>query len=42
MSTVAMDFNYQDAFGTPPPEAYARLFQDVMLGDPTLFARKDC
>jgi glucose-6-phosphate 1-dehydrogenase len=41
MSSVAMEFNYREAFGTPPPEAYARLFQDVMLGDPTLFARKD-
>jgi len=41
MSSVTMEFNYEEAFGTPPPEAYARLFQDVMLGDPTLFARKD-
>jgi glucose-6-phosphate 1-dehydrogenase len=41
MSTVTMEFNYQEAFGTPPPEAYTRLFQDVMLGDQTLFARKD-
>lgn len=41
MSTVTMEFNYREAFGTPPPEAYARLFMDVMLGDPTLFARKD-
>jgi len=41
MSTVTMDFNYEEAFGTPPPEAYSRLFLDVMLGDQTLFARKD-
>jgi glucose-6-phosphate 1-dehydrogenase len=36
-----MNFNYQEAFGTPPPEAYTRLFLDVMRGDQTLFARKD-
>ena len=41
MSTVTMEFNYEEAFGRPPPEAYARLFLDVMLGDPTLFSRKD-
>lgn len=41
LSTVTMQFNYQDAFGTPPPEAYTRLLLDVMLGDQTLFARQD-
>jgi glucose-6-phosphate 1-dehydrogenase len=41
MSTVTMQFNYEDAFGVKPPEAYARLFLDVMVGDPTLFARQD-
>jgi glucose-6-phosphate 1-dehydrogenase len=41
MASVTMDFDYQDAFGVPPPEAYARLFLDVMLGDQTLFARQD-
>ena len=41
MSTVTMDFCYQEAFQTPPPEAYARLFQDAMIGDQTLFARSD-
>jgi glucose-6-phosphate 1-dehydrogenase len=41
MSTVTMEFNYKEAFGTPPPESYARLFLDVMLGDQTLFARED-
>ncbi len=41
MSSVAMEFGYQEAFGIEPPEAYARLFQDVMLGDATLFARQD-
>jgi glucose-6-phosphate 1-dehydrogenase len=41
MSTVTMQFDYEDAFRIQPPEAYARLFLDVMLGDPTLFARQD-
>lgn len=41
MSTVTMQFDYKDAFGVKPPEAYTRLFLDVMLGDPTLFARQD-
>lgn len=41
MSTVTMNFGYQDTFKTPPPESYARLFQDAMIGDQTLFARSD-
>jgi glucose-6-phosphate 1-dehydrogenase len=41
MSSVSMEFGYQETFGTPPPESYARLFQDAMLGDQTLFARSD-
>jgi glucose-6-phosphate 1-dehydrogenase len=41
MSTVTMNFGYEEAFGVKPPEAYARLFLDVMLGDQTLFARQD-
>jgi len=41
MSTVTMQFDYNETFGVPPPESYARLFLDVMLGDPTLFARQD-
>ena len=41
MSTVTMNFGYQDTFKTPPPESYARLFQDAMLGDQTLFTRSD-
>jgi len=41
MSTVTMQFDYSETFGTEPPESYARLFLDVMLGDPTLFARQD-
>ncbi len=41
MSTVTMNFGYQDTFKTPPPESYARLLQDSMLGDQTLFAKGD-
>ena len=41
MSSVTMHFDYEEAFGIKPPEAYARLFHDVMLGDQTLFSRQD-
>ncbi len=41
MSTVKMDFGYEETFKGPPPESYARLFLDAMLGDQTLFARSD-
>jgi glucose-6-phosphate 1-dehydrogenase len=41
MSSVTMNFDYDETFGVEPPEAYARLFLDVMLGDQTLFARQD-
>jgi len=41
MSSVTMHFDYEDAFGIHPPEAYARLFHDVMVDDQTLFARQD-
>src|SRR5258708_26882305 len=41
MSSVTMHFDYEEAFGIHPPEAYARLFLDVMLGDQSLFSRPD-
>jgi len=41
LSTVTMDFGYHETFGTGPPESYARLLLDSMLGDQTLFARSD-
>lgn len=41
MSTVKMDFGYEETFKGPPPESYARLFLDAMLGDQTLFTRSD-
>jgi glucose-6-phosphate 1-dehydrogenase len=38
---VDMDFDYSDHFGTDSPEAYERLLLDVMMGDATLFMRRD-
>jgi glucose-6-phosphate 1-dehydrogenase len=38
---VNMDFEYVTSFGKRPPEAYERLLLDAMLGDPTLYARRD-
>jgi glucose-6-phosphate 1-dehydrogenase len=38
---VSMDFDYCRAFGVDSPEAYQRLLLDAMLGDATLFARRD-
>jgi glucose-6-phosphate 1-dehydrogenase len=39
--SVAMDFEYQRFFAATTPEAYERLLLDVMLGDGTLFMRRD-
>lgn len=41
MSSLQMDFQYQDIYGIEPPEAYERLLLDCMLGDQTLFVRHD-
>ncbi|HET6229249.1 MAG TPA: glucose-6-phosphate dehydrogenase [Longimicrobiaceae bacterium] len=41
MQPVSMDFDYQATFGVESPEAYERLLLDAMLGDATLFARRD-
>jgi glucose-6-phosphate 1-dehydrogenase len=38
---VSMDFSYERAFHLRSPAAYERLLLDAMLGDPTLFARRD-
>jgi glucose-6-phosphate 1-dehydrogenase len=38
---VFMDFLYGSAFARQSPEAYERLLLDVMLGDSTLFTRRD-
>jgi len=41
MSTLRLNFNYSDVFGTESPEAYERLLLDCMVGDQTLFTRQD-
>jgi len=41
MSTLAMNFNYAEVFGSEAPEAYQRLLLDCMVGDQTLFTRQD-
>jgi glucose-6-phosphate 1-dehydrogenase len=38
---VQMDFRYASTFGGSSPEAYERLILDVMIGDQTLFMRRD-
>jgi glucose-6-phosphate 1-dehydrogenase len=38
---VSMEFRYGTSFGQEPPEAYERLILDAMLGDSTLFIRRD-
>src|SRR5439155_13412949 len=39
--SVNMDFRYGSSFGVKSPEAYERLLLDCMLGDSTLYARRD-
>ena len=41
MSTLTMNFNYNELFGTEPPEAYQRILLDCMVSDQTLFTRQD-
>ncbi len=41
ISTLSMNFNYSELFGTEMPEAYQRLLLDCMLGDQTLYTRQD-
>jgi glucose-6-phosphate 1-dehydrogenase len=38
---VEMEFGYGESFGAEPPEAYERLILDAILGDSTLFIRRD-
>jgi len=38
---VNMDFAYGSAFGDSTPEAYERLLLDCMVGDSTLYTRRD-
>jgi len=39
--SVNMDFRYGASFGLEPPDAYERLLLDAMVGDSTLFIRRD-
>ena len=41
ITQAQMEFNYDVAFGSYSPEAYERLLLDAMLGDSTLFIRRD-
>ncbi|MFC1785011.1 glucose-6-phosphate dehydrogenase [Candidatus Neomarinimicrobiota bacterium] len=41
ITSVDMDFSYSDINDISLPEAYERLLLDVIMGDPTLFARAD-
>lgn len=41
IAPVAMDFCYEETFGSSPPEAYERLLLDCLQGDQTLFTRND-
>jgi glucose-6-phosphate 1-dehydrogenase len=38
---VRMHFSYDSEFGAYTPEAYERLLLEAMVGDPTLFIRRD-
>jgi glucose-6-phosphate 1-dehydrogenase len=38
---VTMDFDYGASFGVESPEAYERLLLDALVGDATLFTRRD-
>ncbi len=38
---VKMDFHYGSTFGASSPEVYERLLLDVIVGDATLFMRRD-
>ena len=41
LRTVRMEFLYGASFGASGPDAYERLLLDALLGDPTLFTRRD-
>ncbi len=41
MRPVNMDFSYGSSFGVSSPEAYERLILDALLGDSTLYTRRD-
>jgi glucose-6-phosphate 1-dehydrogenase len=41
VSPLNLDFRYDEAFGSSPPEAYETLLEDCIEGDSTLFTRSD-
>lgn len=41
LKNVEMDFTYRENYSEQIPEAYEALLLDAMLGDPSLFMRKD-
>ncbi len=41
LASVDMSFSYKGTFGVQSPDAYERLIADCMLGDRTLFIRRD-
>jgi glucose-6-phosphate 1-dehydrogenase len=41
LASVDMNFSYASAFGIASPDAYERLLADAMIGDSTLFIRRD-
>jgi glucose-6-phosphate 1-dehydrogenase len=41
ISPLSLDFNYEEAFGNSPPEAYETLLEDCIEGDSILFTRHD-
>ncbi|MBI4525988.1 MAG: glucose-6-phosphate dehydrogenase [Deltaproteobacteria bacterium] len=41
VSSMSLDFSYQEAFGSDPADAYETLLIDCMRGDATLFTRHD-
>jgi glucose-6-phosphate 1-dehydrogenase len=41
ISPLSLDFKYEEAFGSSPPEAYEALLEDCIEGDSTLFTRHD-
>jgi glucose-6-phosphate 1-dehydrogenase len=41
VSPLSLDFDYDQAFGAGPPEAYETLLEDCIEGDSTLFTRHD-
>jgi glucose-6-phosphate 1-dehydrogenase len=41
VNALSLDFKYEQAFGSSPPEAYETLLEDCIEGDSTLYTRHD-